>query len=148
MPDHFHAIVWILDENGEKPDIDNRRIFDCTNNDNWCDNRRGDWPIAPAGNTPIWPVTTDTNIDSDNNPTKIPNMQPKSLSSFIAGFKSAVTTKINELIINKYGPESNKIYTRKNRLFQVNFNDSIIWNDEDMERIRQYIINNPKNWKK
>ena len=72
--------------------------------------------------------------------------KPKSISSFIAGYKSSVTTKINNLIdkhLNTHGrayQQNGHAYqqngrafqlviqkfNRKNRLWQVNYNDHII----------------------
>jgi REP element-mobilizing transposase RayT len=70
---------------------------------------------------------------------------PKSISSFIAGFKSAVNTEIDNYI------DDNKLkipkYNRNNHFFQANYHDHIIRNQESYYRIKQYIINNPKNWK-
>ena len=85
--------------------------------------------------------------------------KPKSLSSFIAGYKSAVTTKINNLIdeyvkthgenVETHSLASQPIfekYNRKNRLWQPNYHDHIIRNDDGYWRIKNYIKNNPKNW--
>ena len=57
----------------------------------------------------------------------------KSISSIINHFKG-VTTKWT----NKNG--------FKNFLWQKNFYDRIIRNDDELNRIRQYIIDNPMNW--
>ena len=62
-------------------------------------------------------------------------MKPKSLSSLIAGFKSATTKKIN-IIRN----------TPKNPVWQRNYYDYIIRNDESLERIREYVQNNSLSW--
>ncbi len=58
--------------------------------------------------------------------------QRKNLSSIVRGFKSAITT-----------------YTRKNNIefaWQTNYHDHIIRNDDELHRIREYIINNPQKW--
>lgn len=69
---------------------------------------------------------------------------PKSISSFLAGFKSAVNTKIDDYIdINDLNIPK---YNRKNHFFQRNFHDHIIRNDNELYRIRQYIKNNVQNW--
>jgi len=57
---------------------------------------------------------------------------PKSISSFVAGFKSVITTKV-----------------RKNhQLFdwQTRFHDHIIHNEVEYQRIANYIETNPANW--
>lgn len=69
---------------------------------------------------------------------------PKSISSFIAGFKSAVNTKIDDYI------DENRLeiakYNRNNHFFQPNYHDQIVRNNRGYLRIKNYIINNPKNW--
>ena len=64
-----------------------------------------------------------------------PQMKPKSLSSLMAGFKSITTKKINIL---RDTPET--------PLWQRNYYEHIIRNEEAMNKIRQYIINNPLSW--
>lgn len=60
---------------------------------------------------------------------------PKSLSSFMAGVKSAITKRINQ---HRNTPGL--------RVLQYRFHDHIIRNENELFRIRQYIINNPVNW--
>lgn len=69
---------------------------------------------------------------------------PKSISSFIAGFKSAVNSKIDDYI-DKHHLDIPK-YNRNNHFFQPNYHDRIIRNDAEYRRIKNYIINNPINW--
>ena len=70
--------------------------------------------------------------------------KPKSLSSFIAGYKTAVITKIDYFIdLNKLPIEK---YNRENKLWQSNYHDRIIRNKKEYWRIKNYIRNNPKNW--
>jgi hypothetical protein len=61
----------------------------------------------------------------------------------LAGFKSAVNTKIDGYIdINVLNIPK---YNRKNHFFQPDFHDHIIRNDNELFRIRQYIKNNVQN---
>ena len=69
---------------------------------------------------------------------------PKSISSFMAGFKSAVNTKIDDYIDDHH--LDNPKYNRDNHFFQPNYHDHIIRNNTEYERIKNYIINNPANW--
>jgi len=62
-------------------------------------------------------------------------MRPKSLSSLMAGFQSPVTSKINQLR-----------GTPKQDVWQSNYFDRIIRNDNELNRIRKYIIENPMKW--
>jgi len=60
----------------------------------------------------------------------------KSLSSFVAGFKSTVTKQINQIRQTPGIP-----------VWQRNYYEHIIRNDDELNKIREYIINNPKRWK-
>ncbi len=71
-------------------------------------------------------------------------MRPKSISSFVAGFKSAVNTAIDDFI-DKNGLKSDK-FNRLNHFFQPDYYDHIIRNKSEYFRIKRYIENNPKNW--
>ena len=69
---------------------------------------------------------------------------PKSLSTFVGGFKSAIINKIDDFI-----DENNltiKKFKRNNKLWQANFHDHIIRNHEEYCNIKNYIYNNPKKW--
>ena len=61
--------------------------------------------------------------------------KPRSLSTFISGFKSAVTKYIKTISI---GDDI--------RVWQKNYYESIIRNEEQLNNIRQYIIDNPYKW--
>ena len=70
--------------------------------------------------------------------------KPKSISSFIAGFKSATTNQIDDYIDLHH---SNIIkFNRNNRLWQTNYHDHIIRNKPEYFKIRNYIQNNPSDW--
>ena len=62
-------------------------------------------------------------------------MRPQSIGSFVAGFKSSVTKKINQIS-----------HTPGRKLWQRNYWDHIIRNENEYQRIAQYIIDNPKKW--
>ncbi len=62
-------------------------------------------------------------------------MKPKSLSSLIAGFKAATTKQIN-LIRN----------SPKYPVWQRNYYDHVIRNNQSLEKIKEYIYNNPLSW--
>ncbi|PHJ57710.1 transposase [Nostoc linckia z18] len=74
---------------------------------------------------------------NDNSQRIIPPMKPRSLSSAIAGFKCATTTRINT-IRNAAGTP----------VWQRNYYEHIIQNQFSLEKIRQYIQNNPQSWNK
>ena len=60
---------------------------------------------------------------------------PNSISTIIRSYKSAVTKKINEL---------RKTYKKK--IWQSRFYDRIIRNENELNKIRKYILNNPLKW--
>lgn len=61
--------------------------------------------------------------------------KPKSLGAFMAGFKSAVTKRINEM---RRTPGAT--------VWQRNYYEHIIRNEADYNRITEYINHNPQRW--
>jgi putative transposase len=59
---------------------------------------------------------------------------PRSLSSFVGGFKAAVTKRIN-------GPQKSPA-----SIWQRNYYEHVIRNEKSLEAIRSYIMSNPANW--
>lgn len=123
MPNHLHAIVEI--NNG----------------------KNGHCQLVEAHDRAPLPIGNDSKIAHElllsikrNNPIRL----PKSISSFIGGFKSAVNTSIDNFI------DEHKLsipkYNRNNHFFQPNYHDHIIRNHFEYHGIRNYIANNPKNW--
>ncbi len=107
MPNHMHAIVHIT--------------------------RRGFRPNAPTMDAHTPPITA-MNAPTTNANTPS-GLQPKTIGSLVAGFKSSVTKQIN--IIRKSPGEP---------VWQRNYWDHIIRTDESYDQIEDYIINNPSNW--
>lgn len=70
--------------------------------------------------------------------------QPKSISSFVAGFKSSTIKQIDDWI------DSNNVtmakFNKNNPLWQSNYHDHIIRNENEYRRISDYIIRNPIEW--
>ncbi|MGM0479412.1 MAG: transposase [Bacteroidota bacterium] len=71
--------------------------------------------------------------------------KPKSISSFIAGYKSAVLNKIDDLIDERQIPMQK--FNRRNPLWQANYYDHIIRDGLAYVRISEYIRRNPEKWK-
>ena len=71
--------------------------------------------------------------------------QPKSISSFVAGFKSSTIKRIDDWI------DSNNVamakFNKNNPLWQSNYHDHIIRNEIEYRHISDYIIRNPIEWK-
>lgn len=128
MPNHLHAIVEIQNKNRGK-------MMD------------GGWTV---GDTTVQ-THGRASLRSDDHQSRDINHHPpvrlpKSISSFIAGFKSAVNSKIDDFLDEKQ-LEIPK-YNRNNHFFQPNYHDHIIRNEMEYNNISNYIINNPSNWNK
>ena len=129
MPNHLHTIVEIYNENRGKIADDGLVVKT---------HGRVSLPTNP-----IIPINPNEISSIKRNP---PIRLPKSISSFIAGFKSAVNTKIDNFIDEQNLPIPK--YNRNNHFFQPNYHDHIIRNEIEYLAISNYIINNPINWGK
>jgi REP element-mobilizing transposase RayT len=96
MPNHFHAIVYIIAES------------------HYCESTRAH-SRAPLQDTLTRPA--------------------RSLGSLVAGFKATTTAKINKL---RETPGS--------KIWQRNYYERIIRNEDELNHLRQYITLNPQNW--
>jgi len=122
MPNHLHAIV-IIEKSKNDDDLN---IIHGMNNTN------GSHDLH---------VETHGRASLQNQPFY---RKPQSLSSFIGGFKSVINTKIDNFI------DDNNLdipkYNRNHHFFQQNYYDHIIRDENEYNRISQYIINNPVKW--
>jgi putative transposase len=82
--------------------------------------QQGDPPVAPTQKNPM---------------TKPRGPEKKSLGSFVAGYKSSVAIKINRFR-----------NTPGDKIWQRNYYEHIIRNDNSLNMIRNYIISNPMQW--
>jgi REP element-mobilizing transposase RayT len=78
--------------------------------------RRGEWRFAPTISTPF-------------------RSPSKTIGSIVRGFKGATTKRINQIRETPGTP-----------LWQRNYYEHIIRDEFDLQRIREYILNNPTNW--
>ena len=120
LPNHYHNCI--LDEFTIMPDHVHGIIF--------IDN---DLPTIPAVETGLKPVSTAVSTDKPVSITKISKQY--SLSEIIRGFKTFTARKINE--------HQN---TQGQPFWQSRFYDRIIRNENELNHIREYIINNPLQW--
>jgi REP element-mobilizing transposase RayT len=101
------------------------------------------WVIMPNHIHGIVLITEINNLGAQSlTPLHTPTLSPeplhrqsRSLSTFIAGFKASVTKQIN---IIRQAPGI--------PMWQRNYHESIIRDEESLHTIRQYIINNPQSW--
>jgi REP element-mobilizing transposase RayT len=133
MPNHLHAIVLINNELMANDDVVNE-ITDDVNDD--------DDDVETHGRASLQsqPQPQQSKSQSSQPFYRL----PKSISSFLAGFKSAVNSKIDDYI------DENDLdmpkYNRNNHFFQPNYHDHIIRDEQSYKRISEYIINNPAKW--
>jgi len=147
MPDHMHAVICI----GNLPGRGDRRVARNYPRDtrvarNYRDPRvarnsgrvahinpdgtitQGDTPVHNTkGDAPVAPTT-----DTRETPT---GPKSRSIGAMIAGFKSGTIKRINELR-----------KTPGEWVWQRNYFEHIIRNEQSLYRIRQYIRNNPVKW--
>ena len=85
-----------------------------------------------------------------------PKSPSHTIGAIIRGFKGASTKKINQFLNStgesQFAPTTDSQFAPtefyKNKIFQRNYYEHIIRNQNDFNRIEQYIIDNPMNWKK
>jgi REP element-mobilizing transposase RayT len=127
MPNHFHGIVIINDYSGDDQSLGAR--------DAPLDLGARDAPLdLGARDAPLDLGARDAPLDLGARDAPL-QQKPNSLSSCIAGFKSAVTKRINLLRQNTDTP-----------IWQRNYYESILRDEKYLAVVREYIINNPKNW--
>ena len=80
-------------------------------------------------------INKNDNMIRANSHSPLQRMKPKSISSFIAGYKSVVTKRINQTR-----------NTHRQLVWQRNYYEHIIRDEKDLNRIREYIVNNPVKW--
>jgi hypothetical protein len=107
MPNHLHMIVEICYNGNESNDL-------IDNGDNVQSHGRAVQP-----NRAILQLQS----IKPNRPVRL----PKSISSFIAAFKSAVNTKIDDYIYEHHLPIPK--YNKQNYFFQPNYHNHIVRND-------------------
>jgi putative transposase len=105
MPNHIHGIVWILEPN--QTDVAHASVVS---------------GVGATGRSPL-------RVDAPPGPRK------RSVGSFVAGFKSAATKRINESRATPGIP-----------VWQRNYHERIIRSDRELEDTRRYITNNPVAW--
>ncbi len=140
MPNHLHAIVEIFH------DVSAMAIVDEKANDD--ENKEIPNNVETHGRVSLHKPDEEFTPTNKNNYSDIkrnaPVRLPQSISSFLAGFKAAVNTKIDDYIDEHNLPIPK--YNKQNHFFQPNYHDHIIRNSNEFETIKYYIINNPLNW--
>jgi putative transposase len=120
MPNHIHGIV-VIGGLGDKPEGTGRSPGDVAGPGVGATGRS---PLRlPASSSPIMETT------------RPHGPAPRSLAALMAGFKSAVTSRVNAAR-----------GTPRAAVWQRNYYEHIIRDEDDLNRIREYIVNNPLEW--
>lgn len=119
MPNHIHGIVWITTART------NDHIATVPTNDH----------IATVGANGRSPLRLRRERRRERQRERRTNMGSKTLSSLVAGFKPAVTTRINQIRNTPGMP-----------VWQRNYWEYIIRDENDLNRMCEYIKNNPLRW--
>jgi putative transposase len=123
MPNHLHGICWIAGADGVRPEKDGVRY----ENSVFPNKERAQGPRPNAHGQDARPHT---GMLRDRASLR---RDPRSLGSFIAGFKASVTSRAGREL-NMTG------------IWQRNYYEHIVRNDRELNNIRWYIRNNPLNW--
>lgn len=130
MPNHIHGVVWISGDRGDLAGARGRH-----------DSSRGLAKGNHAGgptNTHGGPSDQGDRVGARGlSPLRrsTPRMQPRSLGSFVAGYKASVTREINAMRGTAGAP-----------VWQRNYYEHVIRDDADLDRVRRYIEQNPVRW--
>jgi REP element-mobilizing transposase RayT len=73
-------------------------------------------------------------LPANASPLRLHGTDPNSLGAIIQNFKSVTSRKINHILASQ------------KPLWQRNYYEHVIRNDEDLNDIREYVINNPLKW--
>ena len=107
MPNHMHGVLWILGPRGEHVLMKSGFVLP-----------RERMPKARPRSKGV-----------------IPAMRPRSLASWAAGFKSAITSRVR------------KVWNRpQDAVWQEDYFERIVRDEEELNRIREYILTNPLRW--
>ena len=162
MPDHLHGILWILGRKRERLLMGSGFAQPIVGADGvrppdaqtpvgpsgarpWPNRVRppdGQTPVGPSGARP-WPNRTRPLAErrsalqtARHRRGSIPPMRSHSLASWAAGFKSALTSRIR------------KLWNRpRAAVWQEDYFEHIIRDEDELFSIREYILSNPGRWK-
>lgn len=129
MPNHLHGICWIVGADGVRPEKDGVRPEK--------DDIRPENTILTIKERAqaLRPDVQEQDARREEQDARRASLRrdPRSLGSFIAGFKASVTSRAGREL-NMTG------------IWQRNYYEHIVRSDRELSNIRWYIRNNPLNW--
>jgi REP element-mobilizing transposase RayT len=134
MPDHFHGIIKIL-RRGElhSPSFNSNELNISSSNSNELNTSSSNSNELNTSLNNSSELHSEELLGEFNSPRRSPS---QTIGAIIRGYKSSVTKQLNNLgLSNKNEP-----------LWQRNYYEHIIRDEEDYQRITQYIKNNPAKW--
>ena len=137
MPNHFHAVIIIGENQFNTPNMTLGRDAMLGVSDSYETTKLEMHDISNANNLNQYNLDHNhTNLDAKHGVSTGNKFGPqsKNLASIVRGFKSAVTMKARNI--------------HADFAWQTRFHDHIIRNDEEFERVHNYIVANPQNWEK
>lgn len=136
MPNHIHAILRI--ENHRPVETHGRASQNAISPQNFPISNNGISQNHNNTDRPDFPTFDDETHGRASLPkTGVAYRTPHSISSFMGGFKSAATVRINELRHTPHLP-----------VWQTRFHDHVIRDQDEYRRIYLYIKTNVENWEK
>lgn len=144
MPNHFHGIIQIvgatlLVAQNDVTNTDDTTIPDDASAQNDVTNTDG--TIGTGDAIDIEGENTTNCGDEKGQPQGIVPTAGKPLGDMMGAFQSITTVEYIR------GVKSNNWQRFNGKLWQRNYWERIIRNNDEYQRIRNYIINNPANWK-
>ena len=138
MPNHLHAILRIEHSKNDVESVETQGLQKVNNNDVFLfddvDQQRYMEIIRNAHKTNAIGVRLDNGVRVHEK-CGVAYRPPKSISSFVAGFKSSVSTIIND-----------NSATKRPSIWQTRFHDHIIRDHHEHRFIENYIDTNVENW--
>jgi REP element-mobilizing transposase RayT len=135
MPNHVHIIVVIsnVGANGSSPEMPSNESVGANGGSPGIP---GNESVGANGSSPGVSVIGHTGACSSAPLRKSSfRLKPNTIGSFVAGFKSTTTKRINTIR-----------NTRGHPVWQRNYYEHVIRDERELNKIRRYIINNPPQW--
>ena len=118
MPNHVHGIIELVGANQYSPENATDNIYYSENN-----------PIQNKTKIP----NNNSTYNRANNDSPLPRSPSKTIGSVVRGYKIGVTKWV-------------RTNTNIETLWQRNYYEIIIRNEQSYENISKYVINNPAKW--